>query len=331
MSTVPALRPALLAIGLLAGAAPAPLAAQDAPEAGIPAALDPGAPEGATLTARLNRGFDRYDMPVGPYSRETRQARALSGRVIRSAWRLDDPEVGPAAVIAGYRERLAVLGYEPVFACEDEACGGIDFRFGVELMPAPAMLMDAADFAQLSASRTGQAGAAPAHVSVLASRVLGAVYVQTVAVAPAVPAIAVTADPKEAREPGQEPGPGTAATLIRRLTGFGHVRLRGLDFEPGDAELTAGSAATLDLAATALAARPELAVLIVGHSDNRGSLEENVLLSRRRAEAVRDALVARGIGPARLEAHGAGFLSPIAANASEEGRALNRRVELVLR
>ena len=324
----------VLALGL--GAATG-LQAQDAtPDAGaIPAVLDPGAPEGATLTARVNRPFDRYALPVGAYERGAPNTRELEGRVIRSAWRLEDPEATTAAVIAGYRQRLGDLGYELLYACETQACGGFDFRFAVELLPPPAMLMDMADFAQISARRPGTGESAGAtHVSVLASRVLGAVHVQTVAVAPAAPQIAV-APSAQATEPSDlavaPQLPPDAAPLLEHLTGFGHVRLHGLDFEPGSAALTAGSAATLDRAAAALAERPELSVLIVGHSDNAGALEENVALSRRRAEAVRESLVERGIDPDRLAAHGAGFLAPVATNATEEGRALNRRVELVLR
>jgi len=72
-------------------------------------------------------------------------------------------------------------------------------------------------------------------------------------------------------------------------------------------------------------------VVIVGHSDNQGTLDANLALSQRRAEAVRDALVSRGVAAERLDARGVGFLAPVASNATEEGRARNRRVELVLR
>lgn len=324
----------LLALGL-AALVPGPLLAQQAgvaAEAGIVAALDPGAPDGAELTARIDRPFDRYALPVGPYGRDAPDARRLEGRVIRSAFRLAEPEATTAAVMAGYRERLARLGYQTLFACETEGCGGFDFRFAVELMPPPAMLLDVADFAQLSARRAGEGdatGRGETYVSVLASRLLGAVYIQTVAVAPGeARGELAPVPPAEAAAPLP---PGAGAGLLERLLEFGHVQLRGVDFEPGSAAVTAGSAASLDRVARALAARPELSVLVVGHSDNQGPLADNVTLSRRRAEAVRAALIERGIDGARLEAQGAGFLAPVASNASEEGRALNRRVELVLR
>ena len=72
-----------------------------------------------------------------------------------------------------------------------------------------------------------------------------------------------------------------------------------------------------------------LKVWVVGHTDNVGSMESNMALSGARAAAVVKALVQRGIGGARLAPHGAGPYAPIASNATEEGRARNRRVELV--
>ena len=58
--------------------------------------------------------------------------------------------------MAGYRARLADLGFQPIFDCATAGCGGFDFRFGVQLLPAPMMLIDTADFAQFSASRTDE-------------------------------------------------------------------------------------------------------------------------------------------------------------------------------
>ena len=323
-------RTALLVAALagVAAAAPAQQADESEPAAAAataPAALTPGAPEGAELTARTARPFDRYSLPVGPYARDRPNAREVEGRVVRSAWRLADAEATTAAVMAGYAERLAALGYEPVFRCTTEACGGFDFRFAVELMPPPAMLVDAADFAQLSARRAGPEG--ETFLSILISRLLGAVYVQTVAVTPATPAVPIVA---MSDSPAAAP-PGEADAFLERIVAQGHLPLHGIAFEPGSTAITGASAETLDRLADALAARPELAFLVVGHSDNQGGLEENIALSRRRAEAVRAALVERGIAAERLEARGVGFLAPLAPNDSEEGRAINRRVELVLR
>ncbi len=318
----------LLATGI-AGAAPAQETLPESPP-DLQPVLDPGAPEGAVATARSDRPFDRYALPVGRYAPGPANAREIEGRVIWSGFRLDAADVSTAEVMAGYRTRLAALGYRPILDCAAAACGGFDFRFAVQLLPPPTMLIDTADFAQFSASHTADNGD-QTFVSVLVSRLLGAVHIQTGVVAPGEPGLMITPAP----EPGAAAGPVILAqdekSLLDRLTEFGHVPVQGLIFETGGAALSEGSAPALDILARLLSRNPELAVVIVGHSDNRGSLDANIALSKRRAEAVRAALIERGAAAGRLEAHGVGYLAPISTNASEAGRTLNRRVELVLR
>jgi outer membrane protein OmpA-like peptidoglycan-associated protein len=87
---------------------------------------------------------------------------------------------------------------------------------------------------------------------------------------------------------------------------------------------------TLDEIARLLRAQPQLAVVIVGHTDSQGAYDHNMDLSRRRAEAVAQALVSSyQIARTRLRTAGVGFLAPVGSNATDEGRTLNRRVELV--
>jgi outer membrane protein OmpA-like peptidoglycan-associated protein len=320
----------MLAAVASAGAAPAGAAAAE---------VDPGAPEGAVQTAHAVRDFDRYGMPVGPFGPDSRAIRAVEGAVAWSAWRLDDPQASVAAVMQGYRERLDALGFETVFSCTAEDCGGFDFRFGAEILPPPGMLVDVRDFAQLTAERDEPEG----FVSVLVSRVLDEIYVQTVSVAPpgaapgaesGAPALApveVTEVPLVETAPETVILPQDERALLARLMEEGHVPVKGLDFEVGGAVLSEASADALDMLARMLTRDQDLAVAIVGHSDNQGGLTLNLDLSQRRAEAVMQALVDRGVPPAQLEARGLGYLAPVASNRTEEGRALNRRVELVLR
>ncbi len=312
----------------LASLAVAALAQELPPDSAL--VLDPGAPEGAVSTARSDRPFDRYALPVGPYAPGATNAREIEGRVIWSGFRLDAPDVSTAEVMEGYRTRLAALGYQPIFDCANAACGGFDFRFAAQLLPPPAMLIDTADFAQLSASRTADNGT-DTFVSVLVSRLLGAVHIQTVIVAPGDPGLMITPAP----EPDAAARPVILAqgekSLLDRLTEFGHVPVQGLVFETGGATLSEGSAPALEILARFLSRNPGLAVEIVGHSDNQGSLDANIALSKRRAETVRAALIERGVAAGRLEAHGVGYLAPVSTNATDAGRTLNRRVELVLR
>ena len=303
-----------------------------AQEADPPALPDPGAPEGAVLTARSERPFDTYALPVSTYLPGTSGARNVDGRAVWTGYRLSGAERSTAEVMEGYRTRLAELGFRPLFDCATEGCGGFDFRFAVQLLPAPAMLMDIADFAQLSAVQ-GEAGG-ETFASILVSRLLGTIHIQTVVVGPGAPDHEMGAAPApEPEAPAAQPIvlPKDQANLLEQLKTDGHAPVRGLVFETGGARLSEGSAPALDVLALVLAQNQDLNVVIVGHSDNQGSLEANIALSKRRAEAVRDALIARGVSAQRLDAHGVGYLAPVTTNATEDGRAVNRRVELVVR
>ena len=75
--------------------------------------------------------------------------------------------------------------------------------------------------------------------------------------------------------------------------------------------------------------KPALKILVVGHTDATGSFPYNRNLSQKRAESVVEALSARGIGKDRLFPVGFAFAAPVASNATEDGKAKNRRVELV--
>jgi OmpA-OmpF porin, OOP family len=100
-----------------------------------------------------------------------------------------------------------------------------------------------------------------------------------------------------------------------------------IEFDPGSDRIASSKAALLDLTARAAADCPGT-LRVEGHTDNTGGAAINEDLSRRRAEAVRAALIQRGVAPSRLIATGYGPARPIGDNATEEGRALNRRIEI---
>ena len=112
----------------------------------------------------------------------------------------------------------------------------------------------------------------------------------------------------------------------------GHVALSGLFFDTGSDQLKSESAPALNEVAKALTASPALKLYVVGHTDNVGTAASNQDLSARRAKSVAASLVQNhGIDSERLVAIGAGLIAPVTSNKTEEGRALNRRVELVER
>ncbi|MBD3765792.1 MAG: OmpA family protein, partial [Rhodobacterales bacterium] len=129
---------------------------------------------------------------------------------------------------------------------------------------------------------------------------------------------------------GAAPDPGAADPLARALRRDGFAVLEDLAFATGSAELARGDIASLAVLAAMLAADPGMRLALVGHTDAAGGLEANIALSRARAVAVRNRLLALGADPARVVAEGVGWLAPRATNLTDEGRQRNRRVEAVL-
>ncbi|MBT0961176.1 OmpA family protein [Denitromonas iodatirespirans] len=103
-----------------------------------------------------------------------------------------------------------------------------------------------------------------------------------------------------------------------------------MTFRSGRSELNAGANDALDKLAGALATVPQVHALIVGHTDSAGDNAYNQRLSEARAAAVGRALVERGVAEERLSSEGRGEDEPVADNATREGRAANRRVELMI-
>ena len=116
--------------------------------------------------------------------------------------------------------------------------------------------------------------------------------------------------------------------LADKLSKDGFVTL-SVNFDTGKATIRPDSAKLLDDAAGALNVAKDLRVEVGGHTDNVGSADANLKLSQQRAQAVMAALVERGIDAGRMTAKGYGQTVPIADNRTEDGRAKNRRVELV--
>ena len=121
-----------------------------------------------------------------------------------------------------------------------------------------------------------------------------------------------------------------AAAFGNDIRATGHVAVYGINFDTGKSIIKPESAQAIGEIAKLLTADPSLKVFVVGHTDTVGGVDSNIKLSQDRAEAVLQALVRdHGIAPARLRASGCGPFAPVASNDTEEGRAKNRRVELV--
>ena len=110
----------------------------------------------------------------------------------------------------------------------------------------------------------------------------------------------------------------------------GHVALYGIFFDSGKAEIKPESDSALVQISKLLTNNKSLNLYVVGHTDNVGTIDSNMKLSKDRSDAVVNALVTKyGITATRLKSYGVASLVPVASNDTEEGKAQNRRVELV--
>ena len=221
------------------------------------------------------------------------------------------------------RSQLQDKGYVQIFSCADAECGGFDFRFQLDLIGEPAMHVDLGNYRYLLMR---QDGAAPHTVALVASpgRAGGFVHITEVS-------DSIFPDPGTTTNITSPVSPGPTTAFIDRLISDSHAVLDGLDFGTGSSELGEGPFASLEELAAWLSDNPTARVILVGHTDAVGSLDANTSLSRRRAGAVAERLIDRfGTDRQQLQAAGAGFLAPIASNLTDEGRATNRRVEVVL-
>lgn len=156
--------------------------------------------------------------------------------------------------------------------------------------------------------------------SVVGGAVLGYAVCALLRDEPAPPPRVAAAEPPPPPPPAPAPAPPDPCA--------GRIVLRGVTFAFDSDEITGASMATLDVAAETLGECPNVRTAVDGFTDSVGSETYNQGLSQRRAESVSHYLSSHGVSPGRLQAKGYGESRPIADNSTDDGRALNRRVEL---
>jgi OmpA-OmpF porin, OOP family len=141
--------------------------------------------------------------------------------------------------------------------------------------------------------------------------------------------VAVQVDIIEAKSMEQKMITVSASEMEKQIEASGKVALYGIYFDFNRAEIKPESEPTLKEIATLMQSKNDLKILVVGHTDNIGTFESNKTLSQKRAEAVVTSLAGKGVNQKRMFPVGVSFAAPVATNSTEEGRAKNRRVELV--
>jgi len=140
--------------------------------------------------------------------------------------------------------------------------------------------------------------------------------------------------PKAEAKPAPAPAPQAAAPVAQPAESWRTtiiekpVRLEGASFAPGSSKLLPGAGSKLDEVVSAAKQHPEINLEVTGYTDNIGNAQKNLKLSQDRAAAVKAYLVNKGVAAERISSKGLGADSPIADNATAEGRAKNRRVEV---
>lgn len=223
-------------------------------------------------------------------------------------------------IMRNFEKALGGEGFKKLFACSDADCltGKLrdNYLIGQQVDPT-----------------NGNSGAYQDHARYLLAELKGEdgpVYAALL-VSEAGPLITTFVKVVETKDmEGDKVSVPTSDDMKEAIADKGKIDLYGILFDFDKDTLRPESKETLDQIAQLLEQNAELKLQIVGHTDNRGTAGYNMDLSERRAEKVVEALVTEyKIDEDRLSYSGAGATMPVASNATEEGRAKNRRVELV--
>lgn len=294
---------------------------------------------GSSLVAFANINFDQVTLPLTNQVEDKHfvKAQTFEGKITRVAY-LAPAGATVLEVAHNYKQALLNAGMTVNFACEKDGCGTnsriqepfIEYAQGLKQLPSYGGYSDVG-FLVLNEGKAPSyfwgsltVGGRAAYVSVFTSKLdasdgselkgRAGTFIEII-------------EPK-AMEMNKVTVDATA--LVSGIKQAGKIALYGIYFDTGKSKLKPESKFQLAEIAKFLNTDKSAKVIIVGHTDNAGSLESNQTLSQQRATAVATALSAEyQIAPGRLLARGVGNLCPVASNASEDGRARNRRVELV--
>jgi OmpA-OmpF porin, OOP family len=234
------------------------------------------------------------------------------------------PDRSALEVFVNYKEALEKAGMRVVWSCADTKCGPDFTTQALQVMHLSLANSPEASLGFTLAER-------PRYLLASLTRAQGDVHIAVMAAdlpdkgRPAVFVMVIESRPLEKGKMSVD-----ATTLDQTLASTGKAVLYGIYFDVDKADVKPESEPQLDEIAKLLSDHPEIKLTITGYTDNQGGVDYNQKLSQRRATAIVASLVgSHGIAADRLTARGLGASSPLGSNSTEEGRAKNRRVELV--
>lgn len=341
---------ALLATSPAAFAEPDPSYVKEAEKDAPKSADSPltGRYEGSFILGQTVKAFDELSLPSGAAVGETydnkkkySSLQTAEGKVTRTLY---VTPVGRSSleVFKNFKDALTAKGFAPVFECAKEACGPsfnhLKYRWdnkesqplGNNYNQVRNLLISAAfdsviDVRYALMKKTGAEGDTYVAIHVAVNRG-GSMGSYSEVLNDRANALVEVVEPKPME---QKMVVLSSEDINKDVLAQGRAVFYGIFFDFDKADIKPESKDQLDQMAKFLKDNAGVKVFITGHTDNQGKLDYNTGLSQRRADAVVKALVAAGIPAARMTAKGLGPLAPLASNRAEEGRAKNRRVEMV--
>jgi outer membrane protein OmpA-like peptidoglycan-associated protein len=288
--------------------------------------------EGSVIDGYEIHDFNEFTLPLGPAVwnddgvRVPEEKAQLEGLITRILYR-GPAERSSLEILRNYQSALVGAGFEILYTCGSD-CGNSfsDLLYGpmekrIKNTDTSASAFDIPQDVRYLAARLTD-GNRIVHVSLLTAydNGFGTRSKQPVTLLEII----------ETRTMDTDMVKVDAEAIGKGIDTNGHMAIYGVLFDTGSAKIKPESSEVLGEIARLLEGRPELKLLVVGHTDNQGAYEFNMNLSSQRANSVLRYLVENhGVASERLQSAGVGYLAPVASNDSVAGRAKNRRVELV--
>jgi OmpA-OmpF porin, OOP family len=306
--------------------------------------------EGSVLFAQTVKDFDEITLPSGPAEgKPFRPAEqkftatvVAQGRITRSIY-IAPPGRSALEVTANFTEALTMKGFEPVFSCTREGCGksfemlkyrwdkpqthvlGKDYEHVRVLTIKDNLFTNLSDIRYSLYKKSVPEGTSYVALYAAVHNGNSNVYQRTLA-----SRAGILVEIVEPRAMERRMMVVSAAEITGKIATEGKAAFYGILFDFDKAEIKVESEPQLAEMAKFLQMNPSLRVFIIGHTDNMGTLEYNMKLSERRADAVVKSLAGKyRIDPKRMTPRGLASLAPVASNRTDEGRGKNRRVEMV--